>query len=221
MVKELEKYLKEDDYTYNLVSSLKSAYFVDVMACLRKQVISTSLTFGDLCKSFLESTIRLCKDAFEIHFVFDAYITSSIKDSERSKRYEKTPIEISQIATDTPLPLDMSSFWVSNRNKIKLERLISNYILSNRFLFLCHVVLSAFLDDDELIPCTKLEDKQHREVSELNVGIEEADLRLLPHAKYPIVRDKAKRIAILSNDTDILVGFLFHCEKLKLFGLEE
>ena len=53
------------------------------------------------------------------------------------------------------------------------------------------------------------EDKLHREVPELNVGIKEADLRLLPHAKYSIVRDKAKRIVILSNDTDILVGFFF------------
>ena len=47
LVKELEKNLKDEDYIYCEPSILKSAYFVDVMACLRKQKIDTISSFGD------------------------------------------------------------------------------------------------------------------------------------------------------------------------------
>ena len=52
------------------------------------------------------------------------------------------------------------------------------------------------------------------------VETEEADLRLLPHGKYTVVNG-SKRVIILANDTDIIVGFIYNCQYLKDNGLRE
>ena len=70
--------------------------------------------------------------------------------------------------------------------------------------------------EDTIISCTKFNPSSM--VPELNVEIEEADLRLFPHAKYA-VENGGKRIVVLGNDTDIIVGFIYHCQYLKDIGL--
>ena len=123
------------------------------------------------------------------------------------------------MTNDTPLPVDMSTFWVSNENKCKLQNLIRNHIAASNTHYreIC-IVLSASMVDDELIPCSQL--NPDAIVSELNVEVDEADLRLLPHAKYAVNRE-CSRVIVLANDTDIIVAFICHCHFLKNLGLQE
>ena len=121
------------------------------------------------------------------------------------------------MTNDTPLPVDMSTFWVSNENKCKLQNLIRDHIAASNTHYreIC-IVLSASMVDDE--PCSQL--NPDAIVSELNVEIDEADLRLLPHAKYAVNRE-CSRVIVLANDTDIIVAFICHCHFLKNLGLQE
>ena len=110
----------------------------------------------------------------------------------------------------------MSSFRVSNKNKEKLQYLLHRKIkdFSEQSCEVC-IVLSATMVEDTIISCTKFNPSSM--VPEFNVEIEEADLRLFPHAKYA-VENGGKRIVVLGNDTDIIVGFIYHCQYLKDIG---
>ena len=108
LVKELEKYLREEDFCFSYSSRMTHAYMVDVMAIIRKIDLTDKKSFGELCQSFLSYVLSLSKT--EIHFVFDCYKERTVKDSERCRRYQSREIDISLITNETPLPLDMPSF---------------------------------------------------------------------------------------------------------------
>ena len=59
-----------------------------VVSCLRRLSIDQNSTFGVLCQAFLKYVLCLCPKANEIHLVFDTYKKGTVKDSERSRRYE-------------------------------------------------------------------------------------------------------------------------------------
>ena len=56
---------------------------------------------------------------------------SSIKDYDRLRRNESTPIELNIITSKTPLPVDMSTFWPSIENKSKLQHLLAQTVLES------------------------------------------------------------------------------------------
>ena len=58
---------------------------------------------------------NIAKRASRIDFVFDSYIDKTIKDSERQKRAKTSAIELSKIDRQTPLPIQMETFWASSR----------------------------------------------------------------------------------------------------------
>ena len=57
-------------------------------------------------------------------------------------------------------------------------------------------------------------------ITELNVDIGEADIRILPHAKYAVEKGSEK-VVVLSNDTDDIVVFIYHYQDLSHIGLKE
>ena len=115
LVTELEKYLEDNDYTHPISSPMRTVYLIDVMVDVKQKQ-----TFGDFCKAFLSYGLGdYCHNANEIHFVFDWYKEGTVKDSERSRRYQDMAIDINIMSTITPLPFNVSSFWVSNKIKEK------------------------------------------------------------------------------------------------------
>ena len=218
LVTELEKHLNEKDYTNPISSSMRTVYLVDVMSCVRKLDTTKYSTFGELCQAFLMYVLHLSYNANEIHFVFDSYMEGSVKDSERSRRYQNIPIDINMMTNDTPLPVDISSFWVSSKNKEKLQDLLRKYIIvhSENNPDICFI-FSASMVENTLIPCSKL--SPTTTIYELNVDTEEDDLRLLPRAKYAAENGHIRAV-ILANDTDIIVAFIYHFQYLNDFGLK-
>ena len=65
------------------------------------------------------------------------------------------------------------------------------------------VVLSGIADGKTLCHCIPTSEEAIQ-LPELESNIEEADMRLIPHSLHA-AQDMAKRIIILSNDTDVLV----------------
>ena len=230
LCRELEqKYLTKGDYVkptdWNPAST---AYLIDVMGYLRRLPTRTLKTFGELCTSFVDWVVKLCPNAQRIDFIFDTYIEGSVKDSERIHRSAKCrPIEINQIKSDTQLPVDMAAFWASPSNKVKLLIFLRLHIIecaSQKFENTNVVVSgSGITGKCDILPCqivTREDTSEVQPVPELNKDIEEADLRIIPHALHAASHGML-RVVILSNDTDVLVLAVHHWATLQSHGLHE
>ena len=57
----------------------------------------------------------------------------SVKDSERKRCSDVSPIEYSSINPRLPLPKDMKMFWPSKNNKLLLEKLVYQHLSSTKF----------------------------------------------------------------------------------------
>ena len=218
---ELEKMLEPTDYVQRSAwTPANTTAIVDVMAHLHHMRLANLNTFGDLCSHFLGYVHSLSHNANRIDFVFDTYIDAPVKDGERARRCNCSPINLNNVSPDheTPLPVTMESFWASSMNKAKLQLLLRKYILDNPVAAADIVVSALGLPEIELdrgvfsnIGIT---------LPELNVKIEEADVRMIPHALH-FVNEGASRVILLSNDTDIVVLGLHYRSLLKGHGLKE
>jgi len=127
-MKELESKITADDYIAPTQwKDIPAGYIVDVMANVRKLKTSSMKTFGEWCNQFLSMIFGVCKNASRIDFIFDSYMEGSVKDSERLRLTQKTPVLYSNIALESKLATDMDSFWPSAANKVKLEQLIKGH----------------------------------------------------------------------------------------------
>ena len=222
IVHELESYLSADDpKTPILHDSQESCYIVDVMANIRKLQTSGCKNFHDLCTSFLEYVGSITKGSSRTDLIFDSYLDRSLKDSEQRRREKKSAIELHDVSRETPLPREMDRFWPSSANKIKLEALIHREAFAiNGTSPSADIVVSHFLGPGSIsFQCLskKLEQIQ---VPELRTNVEEADVRIIPHAMHT-VRGGKKYIVVLSSDTYVLVLLVYYWRELNREGLAE
>ena len=225
MVHELEAKLKENDPRTPKYDNLAgTCCIVDVMANIRKIPTKSSKTFGDFSDAFLSYIASTAKGASRIDLVFDSYFEMSLKHSERQRRAKKLPIELHDVSRDTPLPRQMDKFWPSNVNKANFESLIHAEALAwNWSPPIMEIMVSHFCKPDGIVvPCwLKTMRPVHAElVPELEHNIEEADMRIIPHAMHAVEHCK-KRIIVLSSDTDVFVLLMLYWSELKENGLEE
>ena len=82
------------------------------------------------------------------------------------------------------------------------------------------IVFSCFSAQNMILPCQSLTEGCLISLSELVLTIEEADVRLVPHAIHA-TQTGAKRLVILSDDTDVMVLALYFNTDLKTNGLFE
>ena len=222
LTKELEKVLSQDDYGSPLEwDDCHTSYIVDVMAYVRKVKMKPLKTFGEFCDVFLTSILNISKNASRIDMVFDTYIEGSVKDSERLRRSKVSPIEISKVKSDTPLPTDMDRFWSSCANKIKLQLLLIKWISDNVKAKCPNVqlVLSG-ISGQESSDCICIQQFSVTSLPELDIAIEEADVRIIPHAMH-VTTAGTTRLVVLSSDTDVLVLILYYWNLFHNHGLKE
>lgn len=216
---ELEKILKKDDYTQPTEwADAKTTSIMDVMGCLRRMRTGPIKTFGEFCEKFIEMASGLCRGSDRIDLVFDTYVEGSVKESERTRRSSCRPIDLNAINSETKLPVSMDAFWASPTNKTKLQQLLRQIAIqqSNSRT----VVVSAMGVAPDMLPCISVSKDDINPLRELDVEIEEADVRLIPHALHA-VNHGSTRIVILSNDTDVMVLALHYWDILKCHGLQE
>ena len=125
LVKDLEaKLSKNDERAPTKESMLNTACIVDGRASSRKLQTKSITTFGQFVDQFLDYIFAISRRPDRLDLVFDSYVESFIKDSERSRRRNQAPIEINNMQCDTPLPVQMDRFWSSSNNKLKLQLLL-------------------------------------------------------------------------------------------------
>ena len=160
---------------------------IDFMSFVRGQVVNYN-TFKTFDLLFTEIYKR-CTDISPhqlIQFVFDSYIDYSLKGSEREIRNSSGTIELAKIEGQTRLPQQMDKFWGSSKNKRMLQQYASKIFA---FLSKAHdrqTVLSGMVMDDEIVPCTLVQGREGavREIPALNLRLEEADQRMIPHIQW-------------------------------------
>ena len=118
-----------------------------------------------------------------------------------------------------PIPRDMEYFWPLNDNKTKLQVLMYDKITQHASENgnYTDIVLGSIQDNRM---ATKVINKIVHNVPELNSPYEEADVSLVLHAAEA-AKAGAKRLVLLSADTDIRVLKLYYWREFGRKGLNE
>ena len=74
-------------------------------------------TLGELVTETISSVTSICHEPEYIHLVLDSYIEYSLKEGERLKRSDVSPIEIVGMNSETPIPRQLKKFWSSDKNE--------------------------------------------------------------------------------------------------------
>ena len=179
LVKELEKQLDEEDYSYDASSNSTTqfAYVTDVMANIRKVRTKDLGSFGALCDAFTQMISRISRMSGRNDYVMDSYHEGSLKDSKRQRRIKVRPIELASIQDSTPLPMDMNTFWSSSNNKLLLEKHLYGRLVKLALEDPSHpeVVVSQIQSSNDH-PCIKVVQGEQRELAHLGSDMDEADM---------------------------------------------
>ena len=185
LLKEVEGQLSSEDYIFMPSSDLKTATIVDFMSAARSSNFQSTTSFGTALKALYEKCSAVCKHN-QMHIIFDSYVEHSIKGAERQRREMEGCIELAEIQTGTPIPVQIDKFWASSQNKEKLQRLAKKLYLNDLTLSDQDIVLSATIDSRDLIPSQRNRCGGVGVVQELNSACEEANLRIIPHIQWAV-----------------------------------
>ena len=116
----------------------------------------------------------------------------------------------------------MSKFWSSSSNKEKLQAFLYKYILQAESAKVSSIqyVVSHMINSCGQFPCVLSTGGNKEEIRELQLTIEEADARLVPHVLHSI-NCGTDYILVISNDTDVIVYMLYYWEIFCSAGLKE
>ena len=130
LFQDLERKITNDDERATAKDSeLHPACIADVMANIRNIKTIAIHTVGYFCEQFLDYISVIGQGPGRLDLVFDSCVDGSIKDSERNRRQVKTLLAKIYIHYDTPLPVEMDSFWSSSNNKLKLQMLLHTQVI--------------------------------------------------------------------------------------------
>ena len=176
----------------------------DTMAILQKLKLPAGATFRLMAEKVFSAVTN--NTSRRIDVVFDIYPDISIKNAERSKRSARSEsVRYKNILPGHPIK-SWSKFLTVSSNKTEVVKFLVTewkrdgftYKLVNRSLFVTH--------NEE---CWKLQSSSISLVPELKCSHEEADTRMILHAKHiqgPVL--------IHADDTDVLVLLLSHSNVL-------
>ena len=120
-------------------------------------------------------------------------------EKERKGRTKRL-IHLAQIASETPLPVQIEKFWGSDGNKKKLQSFCDEKLQYLAIQKQINVVLSGIIDNDNVTPA--------KSVPDFALHIEEADMRIIPHGIF-FTFQICRTLCHVSRDTDVTVYLLF------------
>ena len=175
----------------------------DGMAILQKLKLPAGATFRLMAEKVFSAVTNTSR---RIDIVFGTYLDTSIKNAERSKRSARSEsVRYKNILPGHPIK-SWSKFLTVSSNKTEVVKFLVTewekygftYKLGNRSLFATH---------NE--GCWKLQSSSISLVPELKCSHEEADARMILHAKH--IQGPA---LIHADDTDVLLLLLSHSNVL-------
>ena len=142
-----------------------------------------------------------------VHVVFDQYFDTSIKAGDRSRRGSSSALEVHIGGPSTPVPKQWDKYITNPKNKKNLCDFLTKSMCSlgkARLPANPRLIIGGGLKDGErCVEITRAND--YHELSDLQSNQEEADTRMLLHAKHAASERQEVNIVIQSPDTDVLV----------------
>ena len=226
LVNEMEKYLSQpsDKIIKQKEIHSKEVTVIDFMAYARKIPLKSLQlkSFADFANHLQEVFLSISRNSQRLDIIFDVYVDDSIKAFERNRRSSGTePIEIEISHDSTPIPVDMSSFWGSSTNKVKLQQFFIKWLpLHSKFKMTVYLGGSHL---ENVYICTKFEPYQETTtpIQSLYCEHEEADDRLLYHINHAIKVESYDRVIVASPDTDVFVCLVYHFNRWIYSNLNE
>ena len=137
--------------------------------------------------------------------VFDSCLKSSIKGSERERRSSVEPLPLTSISITTKLPAQMKRFWASNSNKVLTQDAFIDYMKTIGINQQWETILNGMVLETGPTAASAIKDGSITELHDtLEVNVEEADLRIIPHV-FHAVKQGMQRVIVLFSDTDVFV----------------
>lgn len=185
-----------------------NALIVDAMAVIQS-IKGKWKTFGELSDSIFSSLIKLAQhwNATRLDFVVDRYPALSIKNTERRRRAEAGVQKVRIFNKGQNVPKQWKKYLSCGENKESLMEFLrehwstckSSQLVGISMLYVtsrekCYVLSHSVAEDD--LVCSN-------EISVLESNHEEADTRMLLHAKHAAAT--YDRVIIKSPDTDVFI----------------
>ena len=178
-----------------------SVYMIDGMALVQKLKVSDQMTFDQIADAALPRVLQEGGNSRRIDEVFDVYNEISRKSAERERREEGESVTYKNLIAGQKIK-QFRNFLQNGENKNSLIKFFNDYwrkppsrekLLANKELYTtCGT------------KCYKLTADTVQEVIELSSEQEEADSRLLLHAKHAAT-PHVKVVIISSEDTDVRI----------------
>ena len=203
-----------------LPSTLRTVHIIDGMATVQMMKFAGTTTFGELAMKYFTSIVSPLSQSncSEVHLVFDQYWETSIKGGERTRRGTSSSLEIRINGPSTPIPKQWSKYIGNPQNKINMCDFLTSEICKigkEKLAANKKLIIAGGYKEGERVVCVSREVCE--DLEDLSSDQEEADTRLLLHAKYAACQET--RIIVQSPDTDVLVLCATHfsdisCEEL-------
>ncbi|KAG1651429.1 hypothetical protein GQR58_027101 [Nymphon striatum] len=194
--KHLEKEVANVD-----VPSGSCATIVDAMAIVQ-MIPGENMTFDELSDAILKKIFNDGRGSGRIDVVFDLYQDQSIKAAERINRGSKCGIMFNQIKPGHRIK-NWKRILASTESKAKLTIFLAeNWKEECRRSKLGSIILMVTTGEQ----CFKITKDEVTEMTELRSTHEEADTRMMIHAKHAAVNFRT--VVVISEDTDVFVILL-------------
>ena len=172
-------------------------------------------TFGEMATEYFEVfTAHYQQRRHRLDVVFDRYWQLSIKAGERQKRDEANALEVRIHGASTLVPKQFPKYINNAANKVSLSAFVTEAwieMAKQRLPADKELVIGGGATDGQL--ALSIKNGECTKVTALHCDHEEADTRMLLHAKHAS-RD-AQRVVIQSPDTDVLLLCVTHNDEIK------
>ena len=176
-----------------------NATIIDGMPILRNTNVNGK-TYGELATIVLRKIIASAVNSTRIDVVFDVYIDNSIKSAGRLKRASSGRLTFQQLRKDHQIK-QWNHFVTDGHNKTEIISLLVQ-LWSENITLLTREPESFFVTSEN--KCYEISRNGMNIVSELESSQEEADTRMMLHAKHAKDHGYCNTI-IKTPDTDVFV----------------
>lgn len=188
-----------------------AAWIVDGMAILHslKEIPST---FKDLAVTILDVIAPPSTMAARIDFVTDRYLATSIKNTERTKRSSQGSLKIKVTGPAQKCPKQWKKFLSSGDNKTSLTKFLLDQWSDPSYADRIGRHVLYFAAEDKCMKIFVIDGQvKSQQVEELECTQEEADTRIILHAKHAADNGEST-IVIKSPDSDVtMLACHFQC----------
>ena len=178
------------------------------MALLQANHKGLPRTFGEFAEKILRLFINMAlrNQSQCVHFVTHTYPEHSIKNAERKRRAAGGSQKIKISRPDQNLPKQWKKFLANSHNKQQLVRFLFEEWKKSTAQQLRGIKLIVAHDGDcHSIMTNASGTVQVEPIVQLSCDHEEADTRMLLHAKYVVDNSNGASVIIRSPDTDVFV----------------